>query len=77
MGLFLAPKDLEFPLELGMKSNKSVCLCLLFVLHLPLFRGPTLPLLAARQPGRSGSHHLEASSSGSDSMIRLMLFSAL
>ena len=45
MGLFLAPKDLEFPLELGMKSNKSVCLCLLFVLHLPLFRGPTLPLL--------------------------------
>ena len=47
MGLFLAPKDLEFPLELGMKSNKSVCLCLLFVLHLPLFRGPTLPLLAA------------------------------
>ena len=47
MGLFLAPKDLEFPLELGMKSNKSVCLYLLFVLHLPLFQGPTLPLPAA------------------------------
>lgn len=47
MGLFLAPKDLEFPLELGMKSNKSVCLYLLFVLYLPLFQGPTLPLPAA------------------------------
>lgn len=40
--LFLAPEDLEFPLELGTKSNKPVCLCLLFALYLPLFWGPTL-----------------------------------
>lgn len=27
------------PFELGTKSNKPVCLCLLFALHLPLFLG--------------------------------------
>lgn len=37
----------------------------------------TLPLLPAHQPRCSRSHHLEASSRESDSMIRLMLFSAL